>query len=75
MAFCHIYARKDGTYRVRMHGTISRGGPEPFLGGTVTYTSTRIESEVVARQWVDEARERDGLEDMPEPRVIRRGTP
>lgn len=80
MAFCHIYERRDGKFRVRMNGTISlrlgkapsAGDPYPFLGGTVTYTTQLIDSEREAREWIQEGRERDGLEDMPEPKVIRR---
>lgn len=81
MAFCHIYARRDGTFTVRMHGTISRRPPgsrlvavdkDPFLWGTVEYTSIPVASEQEARAWIQQGRDRDGLDDMPEPKVIRR---
>ena len=76
MPFCHIYARRDGRFTVRMHGTISRtpSNQRDFLGGTVEYVSRAgaFEDEDQARDWIVEGRLRDGLNDMPEPKVIRR---
>ena len=70
MPFCHIYARRDGTFSVRMHGTLS----DSELRGTVEYTSRPgcFKSEQEARSWIREGQLRAGLDDMPEPKVIRR---
>ena len=79
MPFCHIYARRDGTFTVRMHGTIDRpaaglaaADEDPFIGGTVEYISKPVATERAARDWIAQGRERAGLADMPEPKVIRR---
>jgi hypothetical protein len=74
MAFCHIYARRDGTFTVRLRGTISRSTSTEFHGGTVERTSRPFATEEKARWWIDAAREHDGLDDMPGPTVVRRAT-
>lgn len=74
MAFCHIYARKDGRFTVRMRGAVTRAKAGRLPGGFGAYTSQPLDSEATAREWIRLGRERDGLDDMPEPTVIRRGS-
>lgn len=55
------------------HPTTSRGWPAALHGAPADHVSPLVGDEAAARRWMVQARWRDGLEDMPGPRVIRGG--
>lgn len=61
--FCHLYAHPDGRSSVRLRGTTHHGG-------VVEHVSHTLASEQAAHRWIAERRERDGLRDTPQPRLI-----
>lgn len=71
--YCRIYVGASGSATVAMRGTVSRSERPEFIGAKVRYASTRLANEQAARAWVQLGRDRDGLEDMPEPEVIHAG--
>lgn len=72
MAFALIYARRDGTFTARFGGPMARG---TFAGGTVACESQpgTFATEREARDWIALGAHREGVDELPDPRVIRTG--